>query len=384
MKPKLAQLLVCPGCKSGLDLFVFAEHGSDNIHDGYLHCRTCAKGFLIAGGIPRMLPERLYHNDAFRVKYRREIERVHLGRSASAAGSDKLLSHKANTLASFGWEWENYNRFGWERQSKDEFWSVENERERFFNNTLFEPGELSNKLMLDAGCGNGRYMIQCLQNGAEVVGVDLSSAIDVARENLGDHPNAHFVQGDLLSLPFRPQSFDLVFSIGVLMHTGAPQQAFGSITSMAKKGGGVGISVYQKQNPLHEFNDKWIRAFTTRFPRHFLKDTCNVMAKLARSAWKIRTLGLINALFRLEPYELCIYDWYSAPVATHHTLREVQSWFQHVGINELSDSTTADRRDAIRKWVWPMCGFTIRGNRAVDMKSSGSTGIHSFNQRGIS
>ncbi len=276
------------------------------------------------------------------------------------------MAHKDNTLESFGWEWQNFNRFGWDRQTKDELWSVDNERERFFCNTLFQPDELKNKLMLDAGCGNGRYMSQCLQHGAEVVGVDLSSAIDVAQKNLQDHPNAHFIQGDLLNLPFRSQTFDFVFSIGVLMHTGAPQQAFHSISNMAKKGGGVGISVYQKQNPLHEFNDKWIRAFTTRFPHGFLKDTCNVMAIFARSAWKIRMLGLINAFLRLEPYELCIFDWYSAPIATHHTFGEVRDWFHNVSINELSDSTTADRRDAIRKWIWPACGFTIRGNRSLE------------------
>ena len=367
MKLKLARILACPNCQSDLNLFVFTECDNNHIHDGYLHCRKCDKGYLIAGGIPRMLPERLYRNDTFRNNHQREINRIHLGKTTTtqSAPSDTLMAHKANTLESFGWEWQNFNRFGWDQKTKDNLWSVDQERERFFSNTLFQPDELTNKLMLDAGCGNGRYMAQCVQHGAEVVGVDLSSAVEVAQQNLRDHPLAHFIQGDLLNLPFRPQTFDLVFSIGVLMHTGAPQQALRALLNLAKKGGSVGISVYQKQNPLHEFNDKWIRAFTTRFPRHFLKEACHVMAQFARSAWKIRMLGLINAFFRLEPYELCVYDWYSAPVATHHTLNEVRNWFQNAGIHELYDSTKADRRDALCKWIWPACGFTIRGNQST-------------------
>ena len=74
-------------------------------------------------------------------------------------------------------------------------------------------------------------------------------------------------------------------------------------------------------------------------------------------------LGLINAFFRLEPYELCVFDWYSAPVATHHTTREVRSWFEEADLTEILDSAETDKRDALRKWIWPACGFTMRGSR---------------------
>ncbi len=364
MKRKLTQLLVCPECKADLELHIFSTAGGDRINDGYLRCAACDKGFMIVAGIPRMLPEKLYRNDAFRQKYKARLQQIHQEkhRKTPSRPPDVLIRHQANTIESFGWEWLNYDRFGWDPETKDELWSVENERERFFANTLFEPQELPNKLMLDGGCGNGRYIAQCLEHGVEVVGVDLSLAVETAQRNLKDHPQAHFVQGDLFRLPFRPQTFDLVFSIGVLMHTGDPKRAFRSLSGGVKKGGSIGISVYQKQNPLHEFNDKWIRAFTTRFPKPFLRDVSRLLARAARAAWKVRMLGLINAFMRLEPYELCVFDWYNAPIATHHTYKEVRGWFRQAQAQQIRENKKTDTRDRLRKWIWPPCGFTMRGN----------------------
>ena len=311
-----------------------------------------------------MLDSRLYRNEGFRQRYRARIRQIHRGRDSERAGfqGDDPVGHKANTMESFGWEWLTYDRFGWEAKTKDGLWGAENERERFFANTLFEPEELAGKLMLDGGCGNGRYMAQCLEHGAEAVGVDLSPAVEAAQRNLKGHRRAHFVQGDLFCLPFRRQTFDLVFSIGVLMHTGDPQRAFRSLAGCVKKGGGMGISVYQKQNPLHEFNDRWIRAFTTRFPKRFLREASRVTAQAAQGIWRLRLLGLINAFCRLEPYELCVFDWYNAPIATHHTVKEVRGWFGEAGTRQILETQKVDPRSRLRKWIWPGCGFTMRGN----------------------
>jgi hypothetical protein len=123
----------------------------------------------------------------------------------------------------------------------------------------------------------------------------------------------------------------------------------------------MGISVYQKQNPLHEFNDHWLRAFSIQFSPPFLKELSHFLSKVANAAWKIRMLGIINAFFRLEPYELCIYDWYKAPVATHHTYQEVHDWFCALNMTAIQDDQNLDERDSFRKWIWPRCGITMRG-----------------------
>ena len=74
--------------------------------------------------------------------------------------------------------------------------------------------------VLDLGCGTGRYFWG-LRRVASIVGLDASAAmLDEARQPIhGDRLTAVpviLVKGDLVTHPFPPASFDLVYSIGVL------------------------------------------------------------------------------------------------------------------------------------------------------------------------
>src|SRR5256885_13161902 len=73
--------------------------------------------------------------------------------------------------------------------------------------------------VLDAGGGKGRHLRLAAAFGAkEVIGVDLGPAVDAAAQNTADLDNVHVVQGDLTRPPFRLESVDLIYSIGVLHH----------------------------------------------------------------------------------------------------------------------------------------------------------------------
>lgn len=74
--------------------------------------------------------------------------------------------------------------------------------------------------VLDAGCGNGRYMAFFAEQGFEAYGVDLSGrAIEVARAWVKERGvKAHLEIGDISSLPFEDGYFDVVVSDGVLDH----------------------------------------------------------------------------------------------------------------------------------------------------------------------
>ncbi len=83
--------------------------------------------------------------------------------------------------------------------------------------------ELPGKKALDAGCGNGRYTVAWRLIGArESVGVDISPLnIETARRRV-EQSNINgvtFKQCNALALPFPDNSFDIVFSNGVLHHT---------------------------------------------------------------------------------------------------------------------------------------------------------------------
>jgi SAM-dependent methyltransferase len=118
-------------------------------------------------------------------------------------------------------------------------------------------------LVLDAGCGAGFAADLLFGRNLErlrYVGVDLSASIDIARERLAARtPNAFFIQGDILKLPFAPESFDLVLSEGVLHHTPSTRDALCALTNLVKPGGQIAFYVYAEKGPVREFTDDFIR-----------------------------------------------------------------------------------------------------------------------------
>ncbi len=117
--------------------------------------------------------------------------------------------------------------------------------DQFARVTGWGHAELDGATVLDGGCGAGRYSEVAARLGAKVVGLDLSSAAFVTRENV---PNcAAVVRGSILEPPFAPGSFDKVFSIGVLQHTPDPLGAAQKLMELVKPGGQLAIWMYERK-----------------------------------------------------------------------------------------------------------------------------------------
>jgi 2-polyprenyl-3-methyl-5-hydroxy-6-metoxy-1,4-benzoquinol methylase len=106
--------------------------------------------------------------------------------------------------------------------------------ERFRIKTGFAPDDLKGKLVLDVGCGAGRFSEVALRWGATVVGIDLSLAVDSAYVNLDSRSQFHVALADIFRLPFKSESFDVIFSLGVLHHTPDTAQAFRQVATPAE------------------------------------------------------------------------------------------------------------------------------------------------------
>lgn len=109
--------------------------------------------------------------------------------------------------ATFGAEWQ-------------EFPAILPEHEREFRQYFdVVPPELTDgRRICDLGCGMGRWSFFLKDRARELVLVDFSEAIFVARRNLRGAPNALFFLGDLTQLPFRRDFADLIVCLGVLHH----------------------------------------------------------------------------------------------------------------------------------------------------------------------
>ena len=102
------------------------------------------------------------------------------------------------------------------------------------------PGDLKEKLLLEVGIGiGGTADALSRAEDCEVVGMDLGYAVDQARRYFGDNPRLHIVQASVFAPPFRPSSFDMVYSHGVLHHTYSTQQAFAGLIKLPKAGAGM-------------------------------------------------------------------------------------------------------------------------------------------------
>src|SRR5262249_22926706 len=123
--------------------------------------------------------------------------------------------------------------------------------------------ELKDMTVLDAGCGMGKFSIAAAEAGARtVIAVDLSEAVDVAHAYLQRIPAAHVVQASIYALPFRPRSFDFVFSIGVLHHLPDPEQGFRQLVPLVRAGGRALAWVYALEG--NEFFVRWLDPWRAR------------------------------------------------------------------------------------------------------------------------
>jgi len=106
--------------------------------------------------------------------------------------------------------------------------------------------------VLEIGCGNGADGAMFAQYGARYTGVDLTAeAIDKTRRHFAaEGLEGTFRQENCEALSFNTDSFDLVYSFGVLHHTPSPQQAINEVHRVLKPGGTARVMLYHQ----HSFN----------------------------------------------------------------------------------------------------------------------------------
>src|ERR1700704_281860 len=152
--------------------------------------------------------------------------------------------------ASFGFQWHRYQKT---QLDHDE---VRESDRHFRMKTALRPEELKGKLVLDVGCGMGRFAEVVTRWGARVVGIDLSAAAEVAAKNLSDREFIAF-QADVFSLPFAPESFDCIYSMGVLHHTPDCEKAVKVLPQFLKPGGTLAVWLYSGYNKWYRFSDQY-------------------------------------------------------------------------------------------------------------------------------
>ncbi|MGA8687077.1 MAG: methyltransferase domain-containing protein [Terriglobales bacterium] len=242
---------------------------------------------------------------------------------------------------SFGFQWLTF------RDTQ-----LDNEQSRrsesdFRRRTGFTPEELAGKLVLDVGCGMGRFAEVATRWGAYVVGIDLSLAEEAATENLRDR-EAVFFQVDVFHLPFAPQSFDYIYSIRVLHHTPNCEQAFKVLPGLLKPGGRIAIWLYSGYNKWYRMSDLY-RKVTRRMSPKTVYRLAHITVPMYGVHQFLRSIPLLGKptsgvmkyllpmSFNPDPQwrVLDTLDWYSPWYQSKHSYEEVFRWFEDCGLQDL-------------------------------------------------
>ncbi len=136
-------------------------------------------------------------------------------------------------------------------------WYLQVERYRYDEYGPWMPEDMefsrhSGKKLLEIGAGIGTDLSQFAKNGAEVTDIDLSAGhLALAKENFELRGlDGTFVHHDAETLPFDDNTFDVVYSNGVIHHTPNTSKVVREIYRVLKPGGKVIIMVYAEHS-LH-------------------------------------------------------------------------------------------------------------------------------------
>ncbi len=315
MKERLLEYLACPACQGKIQIDDISAKDANEIMEGRLRCEGCRREFPITRGIPRF------------------------------ANLAEVGAEKAATAAGFGWEWTHFNQhddkygeqlLGWLNPVQADFFR--------------------GKVVLDGGCGKGRHLKLAAEWGVcDVVGVDLSDAVETAFAATRGAENVHVVQGDICCLPLRPV-FDYAFSVGVLDHLPTPIDGFRSLASKVKPGGHVSAWVYGAEN------NKWITGLINPLRIHITSRlnprTLLHVSKLPTAILFLVTKGVYGPLSKVGNGNLArrlyygdylswlsrfgwreqhsiVFDHLVAPTAHYLTREQFETWWTSISAQEV-------------------------------------------------
>lgn len=109
-------------------------------------------------------------------------------------------------------------------------------------------GAWEGKRVLEVGCGAGTDHMQFARRGARIFGVDLSrQSVNMTRARIHlEGYSPRLSNTDAENLPFPDDSFDYVYSWGVIHHTPETPRTVAEIHRVLKPGGRICIMVYHK------------------------------------------------------------------------------------------------------------------------------------------
>lgn len=368
MKYRLFDFLQCPHCKGQFEIRVFKDtkvsYTDETLNDNNLcpsdcknpdtkitktkeaqtHCKQCyeskiveglltckcGKAYPIVREVPRFLPDAFDQHPEFTKKYYDNVKQFLGVNMKEKKHFNKMFKE---TQGTFGKQWKKWGRserlYGFTDDEARE-WFLTDLTSKDVNADYF-----NGKTVLEVGCGHGRF-VKILNNLAgEYITLDLGPGVDLAYAITQEQPRVHIIQANLMTPPLKEESFDYVWSHGVLHHTPSTREAFNMVSKLPKKHTGrLYIWVYHKGGVIWEYGNRFVRSITTRLPANVLYFISYAVVPLLYliPAYNKR-VNLSNMSW--SECALSTHDWLSPKYQWHHSPEEVMSWFKEQGYKKI-------------------------------------------------
>lgn len=264
-----------------------------------------------------------------------------------------------DTVDSFGQEWSKFNYF-----DEEEIESIGKEYFDIVGNEM-----LKGKYVLDVGCGSGRWTKYVCQKAAFVEAIDPSSAVFAAAKLLKEQKNVRITQAEAEAIPFKDETFDFVFSLGVLHHIPDTAKALENCVHKVKKGGYFLVYLYyalDNRGFLYKtlfYISNLIRRIVTILPSVIKKVVCDILAIIIYMPF-ILLLRLVKAIFPGKAWyksiPLAYYvdksfnvirndalDRFGTPLEQRFTKEEIEAMMKKAGLDNIVFSENAPYWHAI-------------------------------------
>ncbi len=331
MNRDLVDLLACPDCGGVLDLSIESEAES-RVTAGELQCAGCEQSFPIVRGVPRFAGSTPTATaEHFELEFTADAEG---DRDIDEPGLLAFLFNSRTGLDTAALE----PRADWYPTEAPPGYEA-------------DWSELRGRMVLEGGCGPGRFLPLIAPHAGRVVGLELGPHVDRAADRCAEFANVDLVQGSVLRPPFRPGVFDVVYSLGVLHHTPDPAGGARSLAALVGQGGKLALWVYEPGywgRGIQRLTGRAVHAYMRRlgparahaFAEHRLLPLGRLQMRLARR----RVTKILGApLFavsvprhpKAEVMLATIFDYFGAPIISTHETDEVVAWLASEDFGEL-------------------------------------------------